>query len=91
MFEKLKQDFIERFLNFETARGIYLVPAGIVIMYLAIFHVNIVIGVTFFLGGLYAVSDGVRKIFVNRIKQKAVRDELLAKRKVATEVVGVAI
>ena len=32
------QDFKERFLNFETVKGIYLLPAGGVICYVTLFY-----------------------------------------------------
>ena len=84
-FNDLKKDFKERFLTFETAKGIFLVPAGLIIIYAAIFHVSFVIQTTFAIGGLYAVSEGIRKIQVNRVKQDLKRDQLKQARLVASD------
>lgn len=82
MWERFKMDFRERFLNFETAKGIYMVPAGLFIVYFAIFHIAFVIQVTFAIYGWYMFSEGLRKIFVNRIKQAVKQDQLIADRKI---------
>ncbi len=74
--EEFKKDFKERFLNFETAKGIYMVPAGVIIVYASIFHVSFVIQTAFALGGWYCASEGLRKIFVNRIKQALAKEQL---------------
>ena len=37
------QDFKERFLTFETVKGIYLLPAGGVICYVTLFYLQYVI------------------------------------------------
>ena len=39
----LLQDFKERFLTFETVKGIYLLPAGGVICYVTLFYLQYVI------------------------------------------------
>lgn len=80
MWQKIKQDLKERLLNFETAKGIYLVPAGLVIVYTAIFHIAFVIQVTFGLLGWYMFSEGVRKIWVNRVKQSLKNEQLKQER-----------
>ena len=50
------QDFKERFLNFETVKGIYLLPAGGVICYVTLFYLQYVIqGV---LSGARRLHDG---------------------------------
>lgn len=71
MWEKLKQDFRERFLNFETAKGVYLIPAGLATVYASIFHVQYLLQTAGALAGWYLVSEGIRKVWVNRIKQAA--------------------
>lgn len=71
-----KRDIKERFATFETAKGVYLVPAGVVITYAAIFHVSFVIQTTFAAGGVYAVFEGLRKISVNRVKQSLAHERL---------------
>jgi len=82
MWQKVKQDMKERFLNFETAKGAYMVPAGLVIVYAAVFHIAYVIQVSFALMGWFIFSEGLRKIGVNRIKQAQKKEQLLAARKV---------
>lgn len=71
-----KCDFKERFATFETAKGLYLVPAGVAITYAAIFHVSFVIQVTFAAGGIYAIFEGLRKITVNRVKQALAHEQM---------------
>lgn len=70
----------ERFLNFETAKGIYLIPAGIIIIYVTLFHLQFIIQVAGVLFGWYFVSEGLRKVFVNRIKQSIATDKLIEDR-----------
>lgn len=81
MWKKFKHDFVERFLNFETAKGIYMVPAGIILTYMAIFHIAFIIQTAAGLLGWYTTSEGLRKIFVNRVKQKVKFEERVRKRK----------
>lgn len=69
MWEKFKQDFMERFMTFETAKGIYLIPAGLAIMYVSVFYMQYIIQATGIIFGWYMTSEGMRKVFVNRIKQ----------------------
>lgn len=78
-WKRFKQDFKERFLNFETAKGIYLLPAGVVVVYVSIYHIEFVIQTACTLAGLYFIYEGFRKITVNRIKEGR------AKHKLATE------
>lgn len=76
----IKQDIKERFFNFETAKGFYLVPVGLFGLWVAVLHVEYVIqamGAAYF---GYMVFEGVRKILVNRIKQGLKRGQLAAKR-----------
>ena len=79
-WDAIKMDIKERFLTFETAKGIYLVPAGLAITYAAIFHVAFVIQTAFGLLGWFIFSDGVCKIFVNRVKQDLKKDQMKAVR-----------
>lgn len=87
MWEKFKQDFKERFLNFETAKGMYLIPAGLIGCYVSIYHVEYVIQAIGLLFSWYAVSEGLRKVWVNRVKQESKRammvEARLAESKVA--------
>lgn len=80
MLEELKQDFKERFLNFETLKGMYLLPTGIVIICTAIFYINYIVHVTCVLFGIYFIVEGSRKILVNRIKQMISKNNLLLDR-----------
>lgn len=79
-WEAIKMDLKERFLNFETAKGVYMAPAGAAITYAAIFHIAFVIQVAFGLLGWYIFSEGLRKIWVNRVKQELKRDQMKATR-----------
>lgn len=80
MWDKIKMDIKERFLNFETAKGVYMVPAGLIIAYAAVFYIAFVIQVAFGLLGWYMFSEGLRKIWVNRVKQELKRDQMKATR-----------
>lgn len=80
----LKQDFKERFLNFETVKGIYLIPAGVLVVFMAMFHVSFVIQTAFGVLGALLVVEGLRKILVNRTKQAVAQDALRAQRDAIT-------
>lgn len=80
MWNKIKQDFKERFLNFETAKGIYLLPAGCIVIYSAVFYIQFVIQVAAVLSGAYFVYEGFRKITVNRIKEGRAKAKLAKER-----------
>lgn len=66
----------ERFLNFETSKGIYLVPAGAILAYMSVKHVEFTISTAGLLFGVYGVYEGLRKIFVNRFAQARKQREL---------------
>lgn len=68
--KKFKIDCKERFLNFETLRGLYLTPAGLITCYVSIYHIQYIIQAMGLSFGWYIVSDGLHKILVNRVKQK---------------------
>ena len=76
----LLQDFKERFLNFETAKGVDLIPAGLVLCYVTLMHLQYLIQVCGLLCGVYMSSEGLRKVFVNRVKQKISTENLVEKR-----------
>lgn len=81
IWKKLKQDLKERLLKFETIRGLYLVPAGILGIWVIIYHFQFIlhaIGAACF---GYMIVDGVRKIGVNRVKQAIKDEENVIKRK----------
>ena len=72
----LLQDFKERFLNFETVKGIYLLPAGGVICYVTLFYLQYVIQAFCLALGVYMMVEGFRKIQVNRVKQSLATERL---------------
>jgi hypothetical protein len=74
------QDFKERFLNFETVKGVYLLPAGGVICYVTLFYLQYVIQAFCLALGVYMMVEGFRKIQVNRVKQKIATENLVEKR-----------
>ena len=80
LWKKFKQDFRERFLNLETAKGIYLFPAGLVLIYASVYHVEYVIQAAGALAGGYFTYEGIRKITVNRVKQALARKKLFEDR-----------
>lgn len=84
MWENFKKDFKERFLNFETAKGMYLMPAGLIIVYATIYYLQFILQVCGVLLGWYLFSEGLRKVQVNRIKQKVERDKLIDQRVAST-------
>lgn len=65
----IKMDLKERFLNYETAKGIYFIFAGLLTIYVSMFYQQYIIQVLGLTWGWYNVSEGLRKVFVNRIKQ----------------------
>lgn len=75
--ELLKMDLKQRFLNYETAKGLFFVAAGLVITYTAWFYIQFTIQIvaTTFGIGFFCV-EGFRKIFVNRVKQAIKQDQL---------------
>ena len=70
------QDFKERFLNFETVKGIYLLPAGGAICYVTLFYLQYVIQAFCLALGIYMMVEGFRKIQVNRVKQSLAAERL---------------
>ena len=62
------QDFKERFLNFETVKGVYLLPAGVLSATSPVFPHYVIQAFCFALG-IYMMVEGFRKIQVNRVKQ----------------------
>jgi len=56
------QDLKERFLNFETVKGAYLLPAGGVICYVTLFYLQYVIQAFCLALGVYMMVEGFRKI-----------------------------
>jgi hypothetical protein len=86
-WQLFKMDMQERFLNFETVNGLYLFPACAFGLYCVwvddLFKYSIQIGMTIFY--VYGAYIGLRKVLVNRIKQKLSQERLLKKRKALTD------
>lgn len=76
----LKRDFVERFLNFESLKGLYLLPAGLIGLVVTWTNLQFILHAmgTAYFG--YMVVEGLRKIFVNRISQALKVEELKEKR-----------
>jgi hypothetical protein len=77
----LRQDIKERFANYETFKGIYFVFAGCVVIFVSIYYQQYVIQAVGVVFGWYFVSEGIRKICVNRFKQAEVREKIKEARK----------
>ena len=78
MFDRT--DLKERFLTYETAKGIYLIAGAIAITLTMLFYIQYSTYVMYGIIAQYMLSEGLRKVFVNRIKQAAVRETLIARR-----------
>lgn len=83
----IKQDIIERFFNFESFKGVYLLPCGLAGLFFTyinhgdvgmVFSKIMELGPYAFFG--YLVAEGLRKIFVNRVKQAKKKEALLRQR-----------
>jgi uncharacterized membrane protein len=70
------QDFKERFLTFETVKGVYLLLAGGAICYVTLFYLQYVIQAFCLTLGVYMMVEGFRKIQVNRVKQSLAAERL---------------
>lgn len=81
---KFRKDFKERFMTFETAKGMYLIPAGLIGLYFTWYELQYLIQVAATLVFWYMISEGLRKVTVNRIKQQATKDTLVLERLTAT-------
>lgn len=86
MWKNFKRDFKERFMKFETLRGIILMPSGIILILTTWTHLQYSIQVFMTSVGVYWFIDGLRKIFVNRVKQQVVLDEQVKYAAVAKEI-----
>ena len=78
----LRQDFYERFVNYDTANGLYLMGAGILIILAAIFYPQHAFTAFWCAVGWWSFSHGIRMVLVNPIKLAEKRERLLAKRMV---------
>lgn len=80
LWQLLKVDFRERFLNWKTALSIYLIPYGLAICYVSVFYQQYVIGVVGFGYGWLKFSEGIYQFFSNPIKAELKKKVLLYKR-----------
>lgn len=69
LWAAFKLDFNERFMKFDTIRGIIKVPVGLVLAYMAIYHIQFFFQTVGVCAGIYLTVDGLRNVFVNPIKQ----------------------
>lgn len=82
-WKNFRRDMYERFINFETVNGLYLFPACVFGLYCVwaegMFKYSIQVGMTIaFFWGAYI---GLRKILVNRVKQRLAQETLVQQRK----------
>jgi hypothetical protein len=68
--ENLLHDLKERFLKFETVRGLYLLAAGLLGIWTTKNNLQFVIQCAAYAGFGYVAILGLEMIFANRIKQK---------------------
>ena len=78
--ERFKQDIKERFLNFETIKGTYLLPAGLAGMWVTWTNLQFILHAMGSVYFGYMIIEGARKILVNRVKQKIAQEQLVEKR-----------
>ncbi len=78
--ESIKQDLYERFVKFETLRGLYRVPAGLLVLFTVWTHLQFALQVYFTVEALAMIGAGLRQIFVNRVKQEAKLKQQVAQR-----------
>lgn len=81
MWEHIKMDIKERFFNFETVKGAYLLPVGLLGLYITWNYVQFILYAIGFAYFGYMVLEGSRKISVNRIRQQVSVRKLIDLRK----------
>lgn len=75
-------DLKERFGTMETLKGVFFFAAGVPGLWLAIYDLKHAFQFFYALAALYLIYEGLRKIFVNRVKQAVARDRRQAERMV---------
>ena len=80
LWQKIKADFAERFINYKTAESVYLIPYGLIVCYVSIFYQQYVIGVVGFGYGWLQFSRGIRQFLVNPVKLELKKKILVGKR-----------
>lgn len=82
MWEKFKQDLRERYLDFESFNGAFIfIPWGAGLIYCGKFNKEFGYEYMMVTGGLALMIWGLRKVLVNRIKQKIKVDEMVKEQK----------
>lgn len=81
-------DFKERFLNFETFKGVYLLPVGLIGLWVTLTHIQYLLYIIGFAYFGYMAIEGARKISVNRIKQQVAVRKAIDFRKFVNSEVG---
>ncbi len=71
MHMNLKQELKDRLLKFETLHGLYMVPLGLVGLWVLVAHFQYILHVLCALVFMYAVIEGCRLIGYNPIKKAA--------------------
>ena len=85
MWQKFLTDAKERFLKFQTAHGIFLVPAGILVLVVCVFYTQFILHAMAFIIGGSAVIYGLYAIFHNPIKKAINTEALIIARKTAVD------
>ncbi len=80
-WKAIKLDLRERFANFETVKGLYLLPSGLVGLWVVFYHLQFILHIFGLVCFGYMVVEGIRKIGVNRIRQTIKAEELKFTRK----------
>lgn len=80
MWDNIKREIMERFMTFETLKGVLLLPICAYGAYLTITDLPRAYEYTLLSLYIYGVVEGGRKIWVNRIKQAIASKRLAEKR-----------
>lgn len=81
MWKNVKQDMRERFLNFEAFNGLVVfIPWGIGFVYYGLYQPEFSYTYGMVSMGVILIVWGLRKVFVNRIKQQVAIAALIAER-----------
>lgn len=80
LWEAFKMDFNERFMNFDTIRGLIKVPVGLTLAYMALYHIQFFFQTCGACAGLYFSIDGLRNIFSNEIKKELAKIDKINRR-----------
>lgn len=67
----LWQSIKDRLLKYDTLHGLYMVPLGIIGVIVTLWHLQYILHVIGALVFMYAIVEGIRKIWANPIKYAA--------------------